>query len=270
MIALGSAEAIADWFAAHALPINSIVADVFVLNAEARASIADFLVKELPDCYISKDDIEDQVERTKRTVSEIVANKFADPGSVMAGDFGEILTLFFLGTAGGPELRRVKKWRYKQDRNKAAPHSDVILLHCPDPANPSPDDYLICAEAKVKSTASNTYRPIEAALKGYEADRTGRLAKTLAWLREKALETETADTVNYIERFSKKQIAVTYNKNHRAVALIDTNFLDAELIQQVAIPAQNAAFKVVVMGLADLKVLYEECFARAAAEAKIG
>ena len=84
------------------------------------------------------------------------------------------------------------------------------------------------------------------------------------------METETGATVDYIERFSKKQIAVTYNKNHRAVALIDTNFLDNELIQQLNIPAQNAGFKVVVMGLADLKALYEECFTRASAEAKIG
>jgi hypothetical protein len=188
----------------------------------------------------------------------------------MAGDFGEILSLFFLGGSGGYGLKKVKKWRFKQDRNKPAPHSDVILLKCADPNQPSDDDFLICAEAKVKSTSSKVYRPIANALEGYESDRTGRLAKTLAWLREKAIESDTADTIRFIERFSKDQIKVAYQRRHRAVAVVDSEFLDGELVQAVTIPTHDGSFKIIVMAVAELKALYEECFKRAVSEAKHG
>ncbi|MBY5539245.1 DUF1837 domain-containing protein [Rhizobium leguminosarum] len=265
-----AAEDISSWFKDHILPENAIVADVYVLDLAKRTQIADFLSRELPDCFISKDDIDAQINRTGMSIQEIVQNKFADPGSVMAGDFGEILSLFFLGSAGGHGLKKVKKWRFKQDRNKPAPHSDVILLHCTDPEHPHDDDFLICAEAKVKSTASKTYRPIANALEGYESDRTGRLAKTLAWLREKAIESDTAYSIKYIERFSKDQIRVPYHRRHRAIAVIDSDFLDAELVEAVTIPTHDGTFKIVVMAVAELKALYEECFKRAVAEAKHG
>ncbi|MDG3043125.1 Hachiman antiphage defense system protein HamA [Roseicyclus marinus] len=270
MIATGVAENIADWFYEHERPLGSITADVFILHDKARKSISDFLAREMPSCYISEEDIKSQVARLKCSAPEVVANKVADPGAVMAGDFGEILTLFFLGASNHGKPCSVKKWRYKQDRNKAAPHSDVILLYCEDSANPKVGDYLICAEVKVKSTPSKTYRPIEASVKGYEADRTGRLAKTLAWLREKAFETEGPETIKYIERFSKVNIEITYDKKHRAVAVVDKNFVDDELAQITTIPDQGDSFKVVVLGLEQLKDLYEECFTRAVREARIG
>jgi hypothetical protein len=269
-LAPASPQDVLSWFKDHPLPSNAIVADVYVLDPSKRTEVADFLSRELPDCYISKDEIGAQMKRTGLTTQEIIANKFADPGSVMAGDFGEILSLFFLGSGGGSALRKVKKWRFKQDRNKAAPHSDVILLHCSDPSNPDKDDFLICAEAKVKSTSSKTYRPIANALEGYESDRTGRLAKTLAWLREKAIESDTAESIKFIERFSKDQIKVPYQRRHRAIAIIDLGFLDAELIEAVSVPTNDSAFKIVVMGVDELKALYEECFKRAISEAQNG
>jgi hypothetical protein len=265
-----STENISVWFEEHELPENAISADVYVLDPKKRQLVADFLSRELPDCYISKTDIDSQMVRTGLSLQEIIGNKFSEPGSVMAGDFGEILALFFLSKEGGVALKKVKKWRFKQDRNKAAPHSDVLLLQCADANSPSADDFLICAEAKVKSTASKTYRPIANALEGYDSDRTGRLAKTLAWLREKAIESDTTDAISLIERFSKGQIAVPYQRRHRAIAIVDKEFLDAELIEVVKMPTGDSAFKIIVVGVNELKALYEECFKRAAAEAISG
>jgi hypothetical protein len=257
-------------FTAYTSPANSITADVYVLEKSQRAEVADFIVRELPDCYISKENIAAQIARSGLQLAEVISNKIADPGAVMAGDFGEIITLFFLAGNKGDDIKKIKKWRFKQDRNKAAPHSDVILLHCVNVNSPSDADYVLCAEAKVKSTPSKTYRPIAAALSGYEADSTGRLARTLAWLREKEIEVGTKESIAFIERFSKSNIAVTYEKNHRAVAVIDRDLLDAELLEQLNLPQQNEHFRVIVMGIDELKALYEECFARAPLEAKIG
>jgi Cap4 SAVED domain len=257
-------------FTEYTLPANSIIADVYVLEKSERAKVADFIVRELPDCYISREDVAAQIARSGLKLAEIIGNKIADPGAVMAGDFGEIITLFFLAGNKGDGINKVKKWRFKQDRNKAAPHSDVILMYCADVKSPSDNDYVLCAEAKVKSTPSKSYRPIAAALSGYESDRTGRLARTLAWLREKEIEVGTKESIAFIERFTKANIGVTYGKSHRAVAVIDRDLLDAELLEQLSLPQQNENFKVIVMGIDELKALYEDCFARAPLEAKIG
>ncbi|MBL4783837.1 MAG: hypothetical protein JKY49_00255, partial [Cohaesibacteraceae bacterium] len=175
-----------------------------------------------------------------------------------------------LGSGKGEFARKVKKWQFKQDRMKAAPHSDVIILHCNDPENPSENDYVICAEAKSKALKNNTYRPIANAIKGYEADKTGRLARTLSWLREKAIENEDAESIAFVERFTKSNLGTSFRKNYRAVVVIDRALLDAELVEKLHIPPQNEEFEVVVLGVDDLKPLYETCFSRAVSELENG
>lgn len=129
--------------------------------------------------YVSDGEAAANAARTSLPLSEVVAAKTPDPGSVMAGDFGEILTAFFLAASAHPdEVLDPKKWRLKQDRTKPAPYSDVVQFLLPEWPKPSSSDRLVCAEVKTKST-SGASTPIEAAVSDSRKDRDGRLAKTL-------------------------------------------------------------------------------------------
>ena len=93
---------------------------------------------------------------------EILENRLPNPGNVMSGDFGEIVSMLFLSSERAETTLPVKKWRYKQDFKKSAPHSDVIVLHRRSRRRPTTDDFVICAEVKQKATPSRRYIPIEA------------------------------------------------------------------------------------------------------------
>jgi hypothetical protein len=205
------------------------------------------------------------MNNTGLSVSEILHNKFPDPGSVMAGDFGEVLTLFYLGSERDEAVRKIRKWRFKQDRTKAAPHSDVIILYRKYENRASKNDFVICAESKLKSTAS-TFSPIEKSIEGYNSDKIGRLARTLVWLKEKAIDHENTRSIDFIKRFTDDLINTKFNKQYRAVAIIDSNYLNDELAKSLELPLQNDEFEIIVLGINNLKDLYERSFSRAISE----
>jgi hypothetical protein len=259
---------LAESFDPHEMPENSLPVRCHVLDACQSQTLEDFLVEGLPWCYITKKELKERKEKTGRSESELLANKFPDPGNVMSGDFGEIVTLFFLSEEAEKKVSRVKKWRYKQDRKKPAPHSDVIILYRENPGKPSKKDYVICAESKQKSTKSK-FNPIEDSLKGYKEDKTGRLARTLVWLREKAIDKESVGTIDLISRFTGKNLTVEFGKKFKALAIVDRTFLDDEVTKEIELPEQNDEFEVVVIGIDNLKNLYEKCFSRAKEEVEI-
>jgi hypothetical protein len=253
------------WFEDYDLPDDSISVRTHVVKQDDVSKFEDFMVREIPSCYLSSYDLDDQIRRTGLNAKALIENKMPDRGSVMAGDFGEILTLFYLSGDIDEMARKIKKWRFKQDRRKAAPHSDVIILYREFDDRSSTNDFVICAEAKLKSTSS-TFSPIKSSLEGYEADRTGRLARTLTWLREKAIDHENAESLAFVKRFTDDLLNTEFKKRFRAVAIIDRNFLDAELIKSLDLPDQNDQFEVVVLGINDLKTVYQNSFQRAVVE----
>jgi len=244
-------------------PKDGVACRCHVLREKERVALMNFLIVSLPDCYITKTTLRERIKATGKSASELLTNKVPDPGSVMSGDFGEILTLFFLGSERDEKVALIKKWLYKQDRAKPAPHSDVVILYREFGNKSSAKDFVISAEAKQKSTKGK-FAPIAAAIDGLEQDHTGRLARTLAWLREKAIDHGTKDEVAFIERFTH-DLSVTYAKHYKAVAIIDLELLDDELKRKPC-PAVNGAFEVVVIGIKDLKTFYEVVFNRAIKE----
>jgi len=253
------------WFEDYDLPDDSILVRTHVIKQEHANQFEDFMVKEIPSCYLSSNDLDDQIHRTGLSANELIENKMPDPGSVMAGDFGEILTLFYLAGDIEEIARKIKKWRFKQDRRKPAPHSDVIVLYREFDDRPSTNDFVICAEAKLKSTSS-TFSPIKSSLEGYQADKTGRLARTLTWLKEKAIDHEGVESITFVKRFTDDLLNTEFQKRFRAVAIIDREFLDDELIKAVELPDKNDEFEVVVLGINDLKAVYQNSFQRALVE----
>ena len=149
-------------FNEYECPDGSIAVRAHTLDGETLSKLEEFMSQEIPTCYISKGEMETRMNETGLSAAEILQNKIPDAGSVMAGDFGEVLTLFYLASERAEAVKKIKKWRFKQDRTKAAPHSDVIIMHRAHTDRPSTNDFVICAEAKLKSTAS-AFSPIEKA-----------------------------------------------------------------------------------------------------------
>lgn len=233
----------------------------------ATAAWADTLGVPARRCYLSDRSLFENAKRTNRTRTEIVQAKLPDPGSVMAGDFGEILTALFLASREHPtEVRDPKKWRLKQDRTKAAPYSDVVHFVLPQWPATSSEDRLICAEVKTKSTSSNS-TPIASAIADSRKDREGRLVKTLAWLKERALGEElgTVD-LDQIERFLKATDHPAATREFRAVAVICASLLASELNGD---PPADEGCTLVVISVPDLKENYEALYAAIIASAEV-
>lgn len=229
------------------------------VSDEHAAAWADVLGVPVRQCYIDDALLEERATATHRPKSELVAAKLPDRGSTMAGDFGEIL-VFLYHAAVEPEIELIgpKKWRLKQDRKKAAPYSDVIHFVLPHWPEPSTDDRILCSEVKTKSTAGVS-SPISSAVADCEKDRTSRLAKTLVWLKERALyEDLGTTTVAHLERFTKATDYPAAQKQFRAVAVICARLVDGEL--EDAPEEEPSEHTVVVIAVPDLKQRYEDVF----------
>lgn len=180
----------------------------------------------------------------------------------MAGDFGEILT--YLQHAAHHHPAAVigpKKWRLKQDRTKPAPFSDVIHFVLPSWPQPTEDDLLLCSEVKTKATNGDS-TPIAAAIADCEKDRISRLAKTLVWLRERALgEDLGSTTIEHLDRFINATDYPRAQKHFRAVAVVCSCLVDEELLN--APTEAPTDYGVVLISVPDLKSVYEAVFSAA-------
>ncbi|AHC16000.1 Hachiman antiphage defense system protein HamA [Salinispira pacifica] len=240
-------------------PSPIVDVEVYSIPQKCNVYLVDLLSGELSQCYISGTKLQTQQLRTGLSIREILKSVFPDRGSVMAGDFGEIFTLNYLSDYAHSEVHKVYKWRYKQDRNKPAPHTDVIVIFRDSDDTASANDYVLSAEAKVKSTNGN-FSPIEASIEGAANDKTGRLARTLVWLKEQAIKHENKETIEYISRFTDQLLETSFKKKYRAVSLIDMNYIGQELAKDICVPEISDDFRVIAFGIHNLKQLYEETY----------
>ncbi len=207
-------------------------------------------------CYISDDRLRERAETAGSTRAEILAALLPDAGSVMSGDFGEIVGYLYLASRqrGTPAIGP-KRWRLKQDRTKAAPYSDVVQFVLPEWPAASADDLVVCGEVKAKATAG-AFRPIANAIEGSLKDSTSRLTRTLIWLRERRLlEAFGEVTVGQLNRFINATEFPAYARQFHAIAIICSNLVDAELADLVPanIPPNCA---LVVISIPSLRTIY--------------
>ncbi|MGY4712799.1 Hachiman antiphage defense system protein HamA [Mycolicibacterium sp. CBM1] len=210
-------------------------------------------------CYITDGAVDQRVTETGATRREIVEVKLPDRGSVMAGDFGEILTSLVQAIEDHQsELLDPRKWRLKNDRTKAAPRSDVVQFVLPEWPKASAYDRLICSEVKTKSTKSAS-SPILQAITDSEKDSDGRLVKTLVWLRERALDTglETV-SVSQLDRFIKAVDYPAAAREFRAVAVVCADLIESEL-KDTELPDLEGR-SLIVLVVPDLKGTYESVY----------
>jgi hypothetical protein len=210
-------------------------------------------------CYISDALLESRASALGVSKADILAAKLPDPGSTMAGDFGEILVYVYQAAKEHPQLAvGPKKWRLKQDRTKPAPHSDVIHFVLPAWPTATEHDVILCSEVKTKSTTSD-WSPIKAAIEHCAKDRVSRLARTLVWLRERALGEDLGDiSIPQLQRFINATDFPPASKRYRAVAVVCQSLVEGEL--KDAPTEMPADYSAVIISVPDLKKTYTAVF----------
>lgn len=251
-----SFEATKAWF-----PIQKQPSHIFVrLTATQVAALPAVLGMALRRCYLTDERVNAQSAQFPHT--KVIAAGLPDRGATMAGDFGEILTYFYQGVTTLPTAAiGLKKWRLKQDRKKPAPYSDVVHLVLPDWPKPSAQDAVLCSEVKTKSTAAPS-TPIQSSIEDCDKDRTSRLAKTLLWLRDRAI-TGSAEGASYqqLNRFIENAGLPTTDKRFQAVSVICESLVKDELAN---VPSKASSdYTLVVISVPNLKATYEAVFTAA-------
>jgi hypothetical protein len=252
-----------------ALDIDEVIASFpheadspFVLvrvPAEQADAWLERLVAGIRRCYAADDFLDVRAAEVGMSRAEVLASLLPDRGAVMAGDFGEILVFIYQGAAEHPTpVIGPKKWRLKQDRLKPAPYSDVVQLIVPAWPDASAEDRILCSEVKTKSTDGDS-TPIASAIPDCEKDRVGRLAKTLVWLKERAIGEDLGSTsIAQLARFIEATDHPPAQKQFRAVAVICSSLLEDELAS--APDVASADYTLLVVAVPDLKRRYEALF----------
>jgi hypothetical protein len=206
--------------------------------------------------YISDQLLDQRAEVTQSPRAAILAAKLPNTGSVMSGDFGEIVGYLYLGAQpqGGVPIGP-KRWRLKQDRTKSAPFTDVVQFILPQWPVASDADRVVCAEVKAKATAS-TFRPIGDAIAGSQLDSTSRLSRTFVWLRERSLLGDDigAITLPQLQRFIDATDFPPYARQFHAIAVICTSLIANELTFVPTTIPQNCAL--VILSIPNLRETY--------------
>jgi hypothetical protein len=223
-------------------PGHSITWPVLMENAVRRA-------------YISDERLEEIALANGIARAAVLATKLPGPGSVMSGDFGEIVGYIYLAAVNGGAIVGPKRWRLKEDRTKSAPYSDVVQFVLPHWPDPSADDSLVCAEVKAKATPGS-WAPLGAAVTGMNKDRTSRLSKTLVWLRERAISADIgAVTITQLDRFIHATEFPPYRRRFSAIGVICSDLVDHEL-EGFAPPTLPADCALIVIDVPHLRETY--------------
>jgi hypothetical protein len=217
-------------------------------------------------CYIPDDVLAQKAAEHGLSSSTVIATKLPDPGSVMAGDFGEIMMYLYHASRSYPTYTiGPKKWRLKQERTKPAPGSDVLNFVLPTWPQVSSEDQVLCTEVKTKSTNSD-FRPISKAISGCEKDRVGRLSRTLTWLRERAITEALGETtLAHIERYTRATDYPPATKRFFAAAVVCESLVDAEItIDAPGTPSSE--FEVIIISVPELHRIYNAVYAAVGAD----
>lgn len=241
----------------------TIEKDQFVILKLNENELDTFLSKLPPNyrkCYITDKRLKEHVETLQMHYSDILKEFYLpDPGNVMSGEFGEILSYLILQEYYLP-LRLVgpKKWRWKDDRNHAIQKTDVMLFH--REKEPSNEDLLVSAEIKSKATRNNSYDPIKNAVEGAYDDFVRRLAVSLNWLKAKYAKENNVRSLEYLKRFLDPVSYGEYKKNFKAIVVIDDSLIKEEIVRDREIQEFNAEFEIILISMKDLKSCYETTY----------
>lgn len=197
--------------------------------SKSEEFIQDLLVP-MREAYIAEEKINHIQEKRKKTRQEIIENRLPIDPEIKSGDFGEILTYYIARQYFASDANVTPmKWRFKDDKKKASPKTDILLFFKPDVDIASPEDTMYSIE--VKTQASNPYKTsaIFKAVKDANVDRTSRAVETIDHLLTRIEETDEQDEFyDAIARFGGAY-KVPYTKKFHAVAVVESKFLTNHL-----------------------------------------
>ena len=206
------------------------------------------------DCYASEEKINiGTINGIAR--KEVIGSYIPDKGNIKSGDFGEILSFYMMKD----EYKQYEpdaplKWRYKIDKNTAAPKTDVILI-CKDMQN----DFIVAAECKAKAT--NTKKnPILDAIEGMRDDALSRVVKTLVWLKDKATQAGDKEGLDRLTKLLNPVGKGTYDKHFKAIAIIDKDLFTEQLHTEADIEDIDFNYELIAIVIPNLKDKYETIF----------
>lgn len=225
-------------------------------------NVKTFLKSNALSCYLDEDKLSDIENIKDHTEKKDFLRKYIFPskGNIKSGDFGEILSYFFIVERHKKlkdkiVLKGPKKWIWKDDNNKAAPGADVLLYSIKNSSKPSTKDIVITIESKMSATKAPKSR-IQDAIDGAEDDRISRLTKTLVWLERKYALAGNTSKMQEIKRF-QDPVTLRYRKKHYAIAIINEKFLDDQLSKDFE---KKENIIIYVISIEKLKEMYEEFF----------
>lgn len=244
---------------------------ILTLKDEEWNEFVSKLPSEYKNCYISDKELQSRIINFSSSKESELFEILPTIGKIKAGDFGEILAYFlFKERDKKQKVTGPIKWRWKQEKNVAAPYTDVILFSIANAKKTSKDDLLISVESKMKSTANNQYHPIQNAINGAEKDYVSRIANSLCWLRRKYKDeslkanapiAKLKELVEMTERFIKSETMGEYTKQIKAVVFVDKSFYDDEVNKSITLPPfVGSSIEIVIVSIKDLKAAYEKVF----------
>lgn len=232
--------------------------------------------------YISDKKLDRVEAKKKNPRKDIINRRLPDPGDVMSGDFGEILTYYMATELWSPDVNyKPMKWRFKDDPKKASPKTDVVLFQIVKDVNhPDANDKLITYEAKAHATPiAGTYKMHKQkraitykdgkdcctfidAIFDADNDRASRAAESIIYLKNKAEDKDDDDFLDVLNRFDKG-FSVPYVAEHNAVAIVDSADLGNQIGRMpIDLMSTFPGIKLFCMPINNLKQLYEDIYSQ--------
>lgn len=230
--------------------------------------------------YITDEKL-DHIEAKKQNPrTDIIKRRLPDPGDVMSGDFGEILTFYMATELWSQDVNYTPmKWRFKNDPKKACPKTDVILFQfVNDVEHPNANDKLITYETKAHATSvagkykkhkqkkAITYKDgkdvcsFVDAMFDADKDRASRAGESIIYLKNQAENNDDDELMKILLRF-EVGYSVSYTPEYNAVAIIESTDLANQISRMPAdLMATFPDITLYCMPIKDLKKVYENVY----------
>jgi hypothetical protein len=231
---------------------------IYRLKSSEWNDFVNKLANEVRLCYIDNSELH-RLSAIRNLSKAEFLEKYIIPSKpiIKSGDFGEILCFFSVIENlrnKGLSVFAPRKWRWKDNKNTPCPCSDVVMFNVANPKKPTAQDTVITVESKMKAVYSKEHR-IQNAIDDAAKDKLTRLAKSLNWLEEKYAKQGSEDQRKTVERFKDPATYGTFQKQHKAVAILDSAFEAGEIAKPVT---NTHGIVVIVFSINDLKKVYEE------------
>ena len=237
--------------------------ELYRLQVDAIDQFGALFPKVLRDCLISDDKLAALlILPDSPSREELIRGKLPDNAQIMSGDFGEILVLHLLQERESEEAQGVIKWRWKEDKNRSAQKSDVLIYCLRNGLTGHENDSLLISEVKSKSKKRKS-NPLSDAVKGAHLDCTQRLAKTLLWAKDNFNHDGEFQKAKEIDRFLRNAVKIPYKKRFRAAAVFDSSLTQEELSKPIEQIAFEDEFGILVVCIPKLSELRSSIFSSA-------